>query len=133
MSKKNWERVVVGAWVLLGAGSIYLWPGDIVWIEVTFYSIMAVGLFLRQVLLYRRRKRFWWALVVPLIGHIFFLDAIAKFFPFSNYLGFLLVAYGEFLILWLAAIVIFGVTKTNPLVPDASLPETMKQNEIGTP
>jgi hypothetical protein len=28
--------------------------------------------------------------------------------------------------------VIFGVTKTNPPVPDASLPETMKQNENGT-
>jgi hypothetical protein len=133
MSKKNWERVAGATYAVLGGGLLYLLPGDVVWIEVTFYSILVVGLFLRGVLLYRRRKRFWWALGVPLIGHIFFLDAIAKFFPFSNYLGFLLVAYGEFLILWLAAIVIFGVTKTNPLVPDASLPETMKQNEIGTP
>jgi hypothetical protein len=132
MSKKNWERVAGATYAVLGGGLLYLLPGDVVWIEVTFYSILVVWLFLRGVLLYRRRKRFWWALGVPLIGHIFFLDAIAKFFPFDNLFGLFLGAIGECLILWFAAAVIFGVTKTNPPVPDASLPETMKQNENGT-
>ena len=110
---------------------MFLWPEHVVSIQMTFYSIAVIGFFLSQVLLYKRRKRFWWALVVPLIVYIFFLAKIEKFFPFRNFLVFLLVAFGGYLVLLAVMIVIFGVTKTNPLVPDASLPETMKQNENG--
>jgi|ERR1700733_1865997 hypothetical protein len=131
MSNKNWQRVAGAAWVLVGGGLMFLWPEHVVSIQMTFYSIAVIGFFLSQVLLYKRRKRFWWALVVPLIVYIFFLAKIEKFFPFRNFLVFLLVAFGGYLVLLAVMIVIFGVTKTNPLVPDASLPETMKQNENG--
>jgi hypothetical protein len=116
-------------WLVLCLGSLRLWPGFADWIEMTFYSIAVIGVFLSQVLLYKRRKRFWWALGVPLVGHIFFMTKIEKLFPFRNpFLG-LLLAIGEFCAMYYAMALIFLVTKKNPLVPDSSLPEAIKQNE----
>ena len=131
MSNKNWQRVAGAAWVLVGGGLMFLWPEHVVSIQMTFYSIAVIGFFLSQVLLYKRRKRFWWALVVPLIVHIFVLAKIEKFFPFRNYFIFIYVVLAGCLPLLFAMALIFGVTKKNPLVPDASLPEAMKQNENG--
>jgi hypothetical protein len=133
MSYNNWFRVAAAAWALLAYGLIYLWPEHVVLIQMTLYSIGVIGFFLSRVLLFKRRKRFWWALVVPLIVHIFVLAKIEKFFPFRNVLVLFYVVVAGFVPLLLAAVVIFGVTKKNPLVPDASLPEAMKQNEIGAP
>ena len=131
MSKKNWWRVAGPAWCLLAYGLIYLWPEHVVSLQMTLYSVGVIAGFLSQVLLYRRRKRFWWALVVPLIVHIFVLAKIEKFFPFRNYFIFIYVVLAGCLPLLFAMALIFGVTQKNPLVPDASLPEAMKQNENG--
>jgi hypothetical protein len=68
---------------------------------------------------------------LSLIVHIFVLAKIEKFFPFRNYFIFIYVVLAGCLPLFFAMALIFGVTKKNPLVPDASLPEAMKQNENG--
>jgi hypothetical protein len=129
----KWGRYSVPVWFLLFVGSLRLWPLLADWIEMTFYSIAVVGIFLTQVLRYKRRKRFWWALGVPLVGHIFFLDKIKNIFPLRYVLLiFPLIAGASGALLFVMAL-LFGVTRTNPLVPDASLPETIKQNENGTP
>jgi hypothetical protein len=137
MSKKMRGLVRGATLVLLGGGVLRLWWGSIVsWpehafsIQLTCYSIAVVGLLLDRALQYRRHKRFWWALGVPIVCHGFFLYKIEKLFPFKDFTGLYLVL-GEYLILVVVMVLIFGVSKTNPLVPDASLPETVKQNENG--
>jgi hypothetical protein len=125
----KYAKYMGGGYILLLLESLHLWPGFAYWIEMTFYSIAVVGIFLGQVLLYKRRKRFWWALGVPLVGHIFFLAKLEKLFPFRYPLLGLLLGIGELSAMYYAMVLIFGVTKKNPLVPDSYLPEAIEQNE----
>jgi hypothetical protein len=66
------------------------------------------------------------------VCHAFFLFEVRKVFPFRILLSLIALGFGEGFILSYVMVAIFRVTKTNPLVPDAALPQPGKQDENAT-
>jgi hypothetical protein len=87
MNRKNALRIVVGIVSAAAAFGVGHWPEHAAYIQMTFYSVLILGLLVSGLWRDRHHPRFWIGILLTVIFHFIFLFLIRSMFPFRTVLA----------------------------------------------